>query len=299
MNGDYMNKKKITQTWSPQYQELVNRNIGLLSEAQQDRLKKARFCVFGMGGIGSPAFDILVRCGIEHFAIVDNDVFDASNMNRQIFATLETIGQKKVAVAKNWAQSINPDVRVDTYERVREDNVAHIITGADIIVLAIDELMPCLITSREAYKQSIPLIEGWAIPFGNVRVHTVDTPPLEAAYQLPTLEKNLDDFSEDEIRKLGLEVLMGLGRIEGVADYYSDEVVQLISRGLIPSFAPLVWLTSVHMALEAIKVFLAGEGIFQNQEIAFGPDFRLYDPFRHRIPKVLEALPPNRDFSTQ
>ena len=289
-----MNNNPYKQSWPSHYAELTNRNIGLISEKQQDQLKNAHFCVFGMGGVGSPAFEILVRSGIERFSIVDKDVFDATNMNRQIFATTHTLGQTKVAVAKAWAQTINPDVRIDTFDRVGEDNIQQIVNGADVIVLAIDQLMPCLIISREAFKQSIPVVEGWAIPFGNVRVHAKDTPPLEAAYQLPTLGKPLTDFSEDEISKLGFEVLMSLGKIEGVANYYSDEVVQRISRGLISSFAPMVWLTAVLMALEAVKVFLAGAGIFENQKIALGPDFTLYDPFHHRIPKILDALPADR-----
>ena len=277
---EYSSKK-----WTDEYTNLVNRNIGLITEKQQERLRTSKISVFGMGGIGSPAFEVLVRCGIGNFSIVDRDVFEPTNMNRQIFALPRTMGRRKIDVAEECAKEINPDVRIDKYDRVDEDNIVAILKNSDVVVLAIDELKPCVIISRKAREMEIPLVEGWAIPYGNVRTLTSQTPSLEDAYGLPTKDRPISNITDEEFKKLGNEVLFGLGRIEGIADFYTAEAVKRIAKGHISSFAPMVWLTSVLMALEAIKVLLNWG------KIALGPDFALYDPFQHRVPKVRDEIP--------
>ncbi|RNC73133.1 MAG: hypothetical protein ED859_00035 [Desulfuromonadales bacterium] len=269
----------FTQQWSQNYGNLVDRNIGLLTEEQQERLRTSKVAVFGMGGIGGTAFEVLVRCGIGTFSIVDKDTFEPTNMNRQIFAYPHTMGRMKIDVAAEWAKQINPDIRVGTFERVGEDNIAEIIRDADVIVQGIDQLKPCIIASRKAREMGIPLVEGWAIPYGNVRTFTAQTPTLEEAYGLPTIGRDVSAITDEEFTKLGIELLLGLGKIEGVADFYNEGARKRIAAGRLTSFAPMVWLTSVLMAMETVKVLLNWG------EIAFGPNFTLYDPFKHRIPR--------------
>lgn len=269
---------KYAQNWSPEYQALVNRNIGLLTEERQERLRTCKAAVFGMGGIGGTAFEVLVRCGIGNFSIIDKDVFEPTNMNRQIFAYPHTMGRMKIDVASEWASQINPDISVVKFDRVGEDNIADILKEADVVVLGIDQLKPCIIASRKAREMGIPLVEGWAIPYGNVRTFTTQTPTLEEAYGLPTQGRSVSSISDEEFKKLGTEVLLGLTKIEGVGDFYSEEVRKRVAEGHITSFAPMVWLTAVLMAFEAVKVLL------QWGNIAFGPNFTLYNPLRHRIP---------------
>lgn len=279
---------EYSKKWTAEYANLVNRNIGLISEEQQERLRTFKISVLGMGGVGGTAFEILVRCGIGKFCIVDRDEFESTNMNRQIFAFPRTMGRRKIDVAEEWAKEINPDVKIDKYDRVGEDNITDILNNSDVAVLAIDELKPCLIISRKARGMNIPLVEGWAIPYGNVRTFTSQTPTLEDAYGLPTQDRPISSITNEEFKKLGFEVLFGLGRIEGIADFYTDEVVKQIAEGHISSFAPMVWLTSVLMALEAVKILLDWG------KIALGPDLSLYDPFQLRVPKILNEIPAER-----
>ena len=124
----------------------------------------------------------------------------------------------------------------------------------------------------------IPLVEGWAIPYANVRVFTPETPTLEEVYDLGTEGRPVSDIPEEELRQLGLKVFETLGQVEGVRDFYTDEVIEKIRQGHIVSFAPTVWLTAVTMALEAVKALL-GWG-----QLALSPSFALYDPFQHRVP---------------
>jgi len=266
--------------WSTRYKQLVDRNIGLLTEAEQDRLRTAKACVFGMGGLGGVALEVLVRAGVGRFAIVDKDAFEATNLNRQVFALDRTLGRMKIDVAEEWARAINPDVVIEKAPRVGEDNVAGLLQDSGVAVLAIDQLEACLVISREARRMGVPLVEGWALPYGNVRVITADTPSLEECYGLQTRGTPLAGISKEELKEAQMRLLLRLRAIEGLPDYYGDLALDRLSRGEITSFAPIVWLTAVLMALEASKVLL-GRG-----ELALAPDFAFYDPFRHRIPQV-------------
>jgi molybdopterin/thiamine biosynthesis adenylyltransferase len=263
------------------YGDMVSRNLGLLTEVQQQRLRSAKASVLGVGGIGGVAFEVLLRCGVGRFAIVDRDTFEPSNLNRQILATQQTLGRKKTEVALERAHAIHPDAVVDAWEAVNEETVGPILEDADVAVMAIDDLRPCLLASRKAREVHVPLVEGWAIPFGNVRVFTDATPTLEEAYGLPTAGRPVADVDDDELAELQAKVLLGLTRIEGVADFYDAETRRRAVEGHISSFAPMVWFTAVLMALEAVKVIL-GWG-----DLALAPGYGLYDPFRHRIPRVL------------
>jgi len=275
----------IESAWSQPYRELTDRNIGFITPEQQERLRTAKVAVLGVGGIGGTAFEVLVRCGIGRFSIVDRDVFDATNMNRQIFAYRHTLGRRKIDVAAEWAQQINEEVQVDRFDRIDEDNVGEILRDADVAVMAIDSLGPCIIASRACRELGIPLVEGWALPYGDVRVYTRDTPTLEETYGLPTVGESVSDLTDEELRQLGLKVFQSLGKIEGIRKYYSDEVVRRIRQGHIVSFAPAVWLTAVLMALEAIKVLLSWG------QLSLAPDLALYDPFQHRVPCTATAGP--------
>jgi molybdopterin/thiamine biosynthesis adenylyltransferase len=237
----------------------------------------------GLGGLGGVALEILVRSGVQRFAIADKDVFEPSNLNRQVFAVARTLGQRKIDVAEEWARSINPDVSIEKFDRVSEENVAAILEGAAVVVLAIDQLVPCLILSRKARELGIPVVEGWAIPYGNVRVISAETPSLEETYGLPTQGRPIASFSPEELKDLQRRLLLGLRDMEGLDTFYGDLAMARLAKGEITSFAPIVWLTAVLMALEATKILL-GWG-----KAALGPQFALYDPYHLRIPRVSKA----------
>ena len=79
------------------------------------RLKKARIAVFGLGGVGGYVVEALTRTGVGSIDLIDHDVVTESNINRQIIATVDHIGERKVDVAKARVLSINPDCHVHTY----------------------------------------------------------------------------------------------------------------------------------------------------------------------------------------
>lgn len=265
-------------TPSPAYEQCFERNRGILSAEQQQSLRRADVTVFGAGGVGGSAFEILVRTGIGRFRIVDNDRFEASNLNRQVFATRETLGRPKVAVAAEWARTVHPEVEVETFDRVDEGNIDRIVDGADAAVLGIDSVGPCIIASRRCRQQAIPLIEGWAIPFQNARVFTPQTPTLEEVYALGTEGRSVDAMAREELAGLMLKVFAALGAIEGVRDHFQPDAEDRIRRGAVPSFGPIVRLTAAMVALETVKVLLGWEAP------SLAPRLAMYDPFAHRQP---------------
>lgn len=112
----------------------------LIGEEGIARLKDTFAVVCGAGAVGGYALEGLVRAGIGHIRVVDADVFSDSNLNRQILATVDTIGRKKAEVAAERARSINPDIVVETMcEFVSADSVDRILSGdPDLVVDAID-----------------------------------------------------------------------------------------------------------------------------------------------------------------
>jgi len=262
-----------------EYHQSFDRNIGLLDEKEQQQIRESHAAVFGMGGLGGVISEILVRAGIGSLTIIDRDVFEPSNLNRQVFAFTDTMGQRKTDVAESFLHRINPCLIVHKESTVDESNIRDLMTGVRVALLALDDIVPCIIISRFARAHKIPLVEGWAIPFGNVRVFTADTPTLEDVYNMPTTGKDISSLTTEEQQNLNLRMLYELQSIEGIGEYYSEAALQRIQQGTITSFAPMVWLTAVLMANEALKIIL------NKGSIALSPAFNLYDPFRNRIPK--------------
>ena len=86
----------------------------LLGDAAMKKLKNSRVAVFGVGGVGGYTVEALVRSGVGALDLIDNDTVSLTNINRQIIATLDTVGRDKVDVAQERIKSINPDCVVTT-----------------------------------------------------------------------------------------------------------------------------------------------------------------------------------------
>lgn len=249
--------------WSKSYTNLVNRNIGIVSLEEQEILRCSCVCVFGVGGLGGVIAEVLIRSGIGNIKIIDKDKFDPTNLNRQNFSQQSTLGVMKIDAVEEGLKGINPELKVEKYDHVNEENIGEILSGCNVACLALDETKPCIIISREAKKKKIPAVEGWALPYGNVRVFTPESPSLEEIYNLPTTGKDLSAFSEQDFKDLDAKVLIQLSKIKNTEKFYSPEAMQKMKTREWPlrSFAPCVWLTAVLMANETIKITLKKGGI--------------------------------------
>ena len=133
----------------------------LIGEDNIQKLNQAHVIVFGVGGVGGYVVEALVRSGIGHITIVDNDVISLSNLNRQIIATQETIGQKKVDVMKKRILSIHPECDVTTLDMFYLPETANQIdlSQYDYVVDAIDTITSKIELAVRC-DQKIPLISS-------------------------------------------------------------------------------------------------------------------------------------------
>lgn len=119
---------------------MLERNIHTYSIKEQLKLHKASAVVLGCGGGGCSMIEVLARTGVGNIAIVDFDVFEDSNLNRQLGATKNTIGQYKVDVINERIKSINPSCHVTIYkDRINPQNYIDILSDKDIIFDAVDK----------------------------------------------------------------------------------------------------------------------------------------------------------------
>ncbi len=124
-----------------------SRLLKIMDEETLERFKNAHVLLVGVGGVGGAAFETLLRMGIGHITVVDNDIFEESNLNRQILSNYENIGNLKVMEAKKRALLINPECEVIpipkylTKENIRgilNDNYDYIIDACDTVTIKLE-----------------------------------------------------------------------------------------------------------------------------------------------------------------
>jgi molybdopterin/thiamine biosynthesis adenylyltransferase/rhodanese-related sulfurtransferase len=129
--------------------------------AGQLKLLDSKVLLLGAGGLGSPAALYLAAAGVGTIGIIDMDVVDDSNLQRQILHNMERIGDRKVDSAKKTLTALNPDVDVVTYDvRLGADNVLDIIDGYDIIVDGTDNFPTRYLVNDASLIKRIPVVHG-------------------------------------------------------------------------------------------------------------------------------------------
>jgi adenylyltransferase/sulfurtransferase len=144
-----------------------------VGEDGQQRLLDARVLLVGAGGLGSPASLYLAAAGIGTLGIVDADVVDESNLQRQIVHSTDSLGEPKVSSAKRALEALNPDVRVVPYqERLTSENVERILAdGWDVIVDGADNFPTRYLVNDASVWHGIPVVHGSIFRFeGQVTV---------------------------------------------------------------------------------------------------------------------------------
>lgn len=135
---------------------MFERLITLIGEDNVNKLKKANILIVGLGGVGGYALETLVRSGIYNLTIVDGDIVELSNLNRQIISKRDVIGKPKALVAQARTLEINPDVNLKVINQfIREDNFSLLnIDSFDYVIDACDDLnlKMLLIKNADKYK---------------------------------------------------------------------------------------------------------------------------------------------------
>jgi sulfur-carrier protein adenylyltransferase/sulfurtransferase len=167
---DWSTPRKLTAEQRNRYQRHL-----LLPEVDvegQLKLLDAKVLLLGAGGLGSPAALYLAAAGVGTIGIVDMDVVDESNLQRQILHNVDRLGERKVDSAKKTLTALNPDVNVVTHDvRLGADNVVDILSGYDIVVDGADNFPVRYLLNDAALKLEIPVVHGSIFRFeGQVTV---------------------------------------------------------------------------------------------------------------------------------
>jgi hypothetical protein len=121
------------------YNTAFSRNIGWVTEEEQERLRNCRVAIGGLGGVGGVHLLTLARLGIGKFNVADFDKFDFVNFNRQVGATMSSIDRPKIEVLEEMARDINPELELRLYpEGISTQNLDEFLDGVDVYVDGLD-----------------------------------------------------------------------------------------------------------------------------------------------------------------
>jgi molybdopterin/thiamine biosynthesis adenylyltransferase/rhodanese-related sulfurtransferase len=151
------------KTLSPEQRNRYQRHLLLpeIGDEGQQKLLNARVLMLGAGGLGSPAALYLAAAGVGTIGIIDMDIVDESNLQRQVLHNLDRIGDRKVDSAKKTLTLLNPDVDVVTYDtRLGADNILDILEGWDVVVDGADNFPSRYVLNDASVKLGIPVVHG-------------------------------------------------------------------------------------------------------------------------------------------
>jgi len=153
----------VPQTLTADQRNRYSRHLLLpeVGEEGQRKLLGARVLLLGAGGLGSPAALYLAAAGVGTIGIIDMDVVDESNLQRQILHNMDRVGERKVDSAKKTLTAMNPDLDVITYDtRLGADNIMDILAGYDVVIDGADNFPSRYLLNDASVKLGIPVVHG-------------------------------------------------------------------------------------------------------------------------------------------
>lgn len=253
------------------YNEAFSRNLGWFTEVEQQKLRDSTVAIAGLGGVGGIHLLTLARLGVGRFHIADFDTFDVANFNRQVGATMSTLGQRKLDVLAAQARDINPEVRLRLFPQgVSADSPDDFLRGADVYIDGLDffAFAARRATFAACHRLRIPAVTAAPLGMGSaLLVFLPDRMSFEEYFRL-------EDCDETE---QALRFLVGLAPA-GLHRPYLVEPSRIdlaARRG--PSTMIACNLCAGFAAAEGIKLLL-GRG-----EVRAAPWGLQYDAFRNKL----------------
>jgi molybdopterin/thiamine biosynthesis adenylyltransferase len=266
------------------YAVMTHRNAGFVTEAEQARLRATPVFVCGVGGMGGAAVQSLARAGMERLAIADMDVFEVSNLNRQVFADLHTVGKGKVEATVERLAAINPGLRPVTFGPEWTDRLDEILAEYKVVVNGMDDLAAGIHLYRKAREHGATVIDAYTSPLPSVTLVRPGDPQPEERLGFPTIGKRWDALSVADADACKMAeatyVMVHSSSAEHIDLGFAAEM--LAGKRSRPSFAPMVILTGNLMAYEAVKLALGKPS---------GVDFRgcFYNPWTLEVERPKPA----------
>lgn len=238
------------------YEEMVSRNGGLLSATDQELLREARILVCGAGGAGGAALQALVRAGVGAVTIADPGLFDRSAVNRQLFATVDTMGKLKASATADALLRINPTLIVETRGADWVEHLDELLPSHSVVVCAMDDVAAGIELHRKARDHGATVVSAYDVPLPSVMVTRPADPRPEERLGYPTTGANWRIITDDELAACRMADAL-YAMVHSSAERHLNEPLRaemLAGARPRPSLAPFSMLTGALMALETIKL---------------------------------------------
>jgi len=241
---------EVPKTLTAEQRDRYSRHILIpeIGESGQRKLLEARVLLLGAGGLGSPTALYLAAAGVGTIGLVDNDVVDLSNLQRQVIHTTERIGVAKVDSAEQAIKALNPDVEVVKYRtRLDASNIMEIIAGWDIIVDGVDNFPTRYLLNDASVRLQIPVVSASILGFdGQLSVFKpYDGPCYRCLFPVPPPAELAPSCGANGV----LGVLPGtMGLLQ------ATEVVKLIVGAGEPAIGRLLLYDALAATLTEVKV---------------------------------------------
>lgn len=253
------------------YNEAFSRNLGWFTEVEQQKLRDSTVAIAGLGGVGGIHLLTLARLGVGRFHIADFDTFDVANFNRQVGATMSTLGQRKLDVLAAQARDINPEVRLTLFPQgVSADSPDDFLRGADIYIDSLDffAFAARRATFAACHRLRIPAVTAAPLGMGSaLLVFLPDRMSFEEYFRL----EGCDETEQ------ALRFLVGLAPAGLHRPYLVDPSRIDLAARRGPSTMIACNLCAGFAAAEGIKLLL-GRG-----EVRAAPWGLQYDAFRNKL----------------
>jgi hypothetical protein len=267
------------------YEEFTNRNIGFVTQAQQARLRDATVFICGTGGMGGACIMALARAGVGRLIIADLDTFAISNLNRQVFAFMGTVGREKAEATRDICLTINPQMQIEVHGKGWPEHATSAIRDSAIVVNGTDDLGASLLLYRTARELGRTVIDAYASPLPSVYVTRPSDPMPEQRLGYPTPGTAWDAITPEQratafLREAEYVVLNSSSRHHVDLAMAGEVAAGKRSR---MSFAPMVVTTGMLMAYEVVAGILG---------TTHGADCRgwFFNPYKGRVERPRNAL---------
>ena len=257
------------------YDQAFSRNLGWVTEAEQQRLRHARVAIGGLGGVGGVHLLTLTRLGIGRFSIADFDVFDVVNFNRQAGALMSSLGKTKIDTLASMALDINPEIELSTFpEGIRDSTIDQFLDGVDLYVDGLDFFAfdARRLTFAACERKGIPVIT--AAPLGLGTALLVFAPggmPFEDYFGFSGCQNEVD---------MAIRFLVGLSPAMLQRGYVADMSRINLAERKGPSSIAACQLCAGVAAVEALKLLLGRGGV------SLAPWASQFDGYRMRYVKT-------------
>lgn len=240
------------------YAEFTTRNLGFVSEREQLRLRHAHVYVCGTGGMGGACVEALIRAGVGRLTLADIDRFEISNLNRQIAADLESLGEDKAGATAARCRRINPEAVIDVRGREWPESIAATLADCDVVVNGTDDLGASLLLYRTAREFGKPVVDAYASPLPSVYVTRAGQPMPEERLGYPTIGVAWNAV-DNAHRQAALMAEITYVLMHSTSRRYVDHALSAqmaAGQRSRMSFAPMVITAGMLMAFEAVGLIL-------------------------------------------